>query len=304
MKRGISFAVLSFGLCCAVISCTKPLIQRADAGALRGWNVVVVTIDTLRADHVGAYGSTLGLTPTLDRLAREGLRASVAHAHVPLTLPSHATILTGLYPTTNGVHDNGTFRLDASKPTLATTLNAAGYRTGAFIGAFVLDARYGLNHGFDVYDDRLSGNSAVLEVVQRTAEEVLAHAATWILNSGTLNDGTANSRTPNSGTPNRRTPNPEPNPAPRTQNPAQHPAPSTLNPEPVKPFFAWLHLYDPHEPYEPPEPYRTRYASDPYSGEVAYADAALGAFLDRLQSAGLLDRTLVAVMSDHGESLG
>jgi len=244
----------------AVSACRQTAALAPQAGALKGWNVVVVTIDTLRADHVGAYGSPLGLTPTLDRLAREGLRVPVAHAHVPLTLPSHATILTGLYPTTNGVHDNGTFHLDASKPTLATALKAAGYRTGAFIGAFVLDARYGLNHGFDVYDDRLSGNSAVLEVVQRTAEDVLKPASTWILDAG---------------------------------------------PEPGKgPFLTWIHLYDPHEPYEAPEPYRTRYASDPYSGEVAYTDAALGAFLDRLQSAALLDRTLVVVMSDHGESLG
>jgi hypothetical protein len=136
---------------------------------MRGWNVLLVTIDTLRADRVGAYGSPLGLTPTLDRLAREGVRFADAYAHVPLTLPSHATILTGAYPFANGVRDNGTFRLDPAKPTLAKALKTSGFRTGAFVGAFVLDARYGLNAGFDTYDDRLTTSGAALEVVQPPA---------------------------------------------------------------------------------------------------------------------------------------
>jgi arylsulfatase A-like enzyme/Tfp pilus assembly protein PilF len=229
------------------------------AGALRGANVILVTIDTLRADHVGAYGSALGLTPTLDRFAGEGLRFSTAYAHVPLTLPSHTTLHTGLYPTTNGVHDNGS-RL-ATKPTLAGVLKAAGYRTGAFVGSFVLDARFGLNAGFDTYDDRMLGSSADLNVVERAAEQVLAPASKWIT-------------------------------APRPETPAR------------SPWFAWVHLYDPHEPYAPPEPYRSRYAGDLYSGEIAYADAALGRFFDRLRAAGALDRTLVVIASDHGESLG
>jgi arylsulfatase A-like enzyme/Flp pilus assembly protein TadD len=223
--------------------------------ALRGYNVLLITIDTLRADHVGAYGSPLGLTPTLDRLASEGLRFNNAHAHVPMTLPSHTTIMTGLYPPANGVHDNGSFRFDGAKPTLAGTLNQAGYRTGAFVGAFVLDARFGLNAGFDVYDDRVQGASANLEIVQRTAEQVLAPAYEWI----TSHD---------------------------------------------QPWFAWVHLYDPHEPYTPPEPFAARYQQDPYSGEIAYADQALGSFLDRLRGRKTLDRTLVVIASDHGESLG
>jgi arylsulfatase A-like enzyme/Flp pilus assembly protein TadD len=237
--------------------------QPVAAGALRGANVLLVTIDTLRADRVGAYGSPLGLTPAIDRLAREGLRVSTAYSHVPLTLPSHATIMTGLYPFSNGVRDNGTFRLDGTRSTLAKALKAAGYRTGAFVGAFVLDARFGLNAGFDVYDDRMLGNGADLEVVQRSAEQVLAPAADWILG-----------------------------------------AQPALSPQPRAPWLAWIHLYDPHEPYTPPEPYRSRYASDLYAGEIAYADQALGTFLDRLRAAGALDRTLVVVTSDHGESLG
>ena len=140
-----------------------------------------MTIDTLRADRVGAYGSPRGLTPTIDRLAAEGLRFEHAYAHVPLTLPSHASLMTGAYPTRNGVRDNGTFRLGDASPTLAAALKAAGYRTGAFVGAFVLDARFGLNRGFDVYDDRMLGSSAAdLELVQRTAEQVLAPAQDWI----------------------------------------------------------------------------------------------------------------------------
>jgi sulfatase-like protein len=149
--------------------------------SLRGWNVLLVTIDTLRFDRVGAYGSTLGLTPTLDRLAAEGQRAVTAYAHVPLTLPSHATLMTGMYPFSNGVRDNGSFRLDGGKPTLAKAFKAAGYRTGAFVGAFVLDARFGLNAGFDVYDDRMTATGGAPEVVQRPAEQVLAPAADWIL---------------------------------------------------------------------------------------------------------------------------
>jgi arylsulfatase A-like enzyme/Flp pilus assembly protein TadD len=245
------------------------------AGALRGANVLLVTIDTLRADHVGAYGSALGLTPTLDRFASEGLRFDVAHAHVPMTLPSHTTIMTGLYPVANGVHDNGSFRFDGAKPTLAGELTRAGYRTGAFIGAFVLDARFGLNAGFDVYDDRVQGASANLDIVQRTAEAVLAPAYDWIVGSNrqsTLNNQSAIS--------NQQ---------------------SAIG---DRPWFAWVHLYDPHEPYTPPEPFAGRYAQDPYSGEIAYADASLGAFFDRLRSVHALDRTLVVLTSDHGEALG
>ena len=168
--------------------------------------------------------------------------------------------MTALYPARNGVRDNGVFRLEASMPTLATTLRNAGYRTGAFVGAVVLDARYGLGRGFDVYDDRMFGDGRDLAVVQRDAEQVLAPAAAWI-----------------TGAPTR---------------------------EPVQPWFAWVHLYDPHEPYAPPEPYRARYAAQPYDGEIAYADAALGSFLATLRGHDTLDHTLVVIASDHGESLG
>jgi arylsulfatase A-like enzyme/Tfp pilus assembly protein PilF len=275
----VALAVLAAAAACACNSRSHPAPPPA-AGALRGSNVLLVTIDTLRADRVGAYGSPLGATPTLDRLAREGVRFDVAHAHVPLTLPSHATIMTGLYPGGNGVHDNGSFRFDGAKPTLAGRLKSAGYRTGAFVGAFVLDARFGLNAGFDRYDDRVQGDSANLDVVQRTAAAVLAPAYDWIAN-GTVEPSNPQPRTVEPKNPERRTPTPDPGP-----------------------WFAWVHLYDPHEPYAPPEPFASRYAQDRYAGEIAYADASLGAFLDRLRAAGALDRTLIVVAADHGESLG
>ena len=124
------------------------------SGSCRGCNVLLITIDTLRLDRVGAFGGRPGLTPNLDRLAADGFRLTRAHSAVPLTLPSHASILTAVSPPVHGVRANGLFRLGAKLPTLATVLKAAHYRTGAFVGAFVLDARFGLNRGFDVYDDR------------------------------------------------------------------------------------------------------------------------------------------------------
>jgi arylsulfatase A-like enzyme/Tfp pilus assembly protein PilF len=234
---------------------TQPL----PAGVLRGANVLLVTIDTLRADHVGAYGGNGGVTPTIDDFAKTGLRFARAYAHVPLTLPSHATLMTASYPTRNGVHDNGTFHLGDASPTLAAALKSGGYRTAAFVGAFVLDARFGLNRGFDVYDDRLRGSSSDLDLVQRTADQVLAPAYDWIVNTASSERA---------------------------------------------PWFAWVHLYDPHEPYAPPEPFRSRYAGAPYDGEIAYADAALGHFVARLRAAEALTHTLVVIASDHGESLG
>jgi arylsulfatase A-like enzyme/Flp pilus assembly protein TadD len=249
------------------------------AGALHGSNVLLITIDTLRADRVGAYGSNRGLTPTIDGFAKDGWRFERAYAHVPLTLPSHASLLTASYPTRQGVHDNGTFRLGPSSPTLAEALKRDGYRTAAFVGAFVLDARFGLGRGFDVYDDRMVGRGGDVEFVQRSAEQVLAPAYDWIIGKG-------------SGL--------------RAED-LERPS-STLSPKPSaladRPWFAWVHLYDPHEPYAPPEPYRSRYAAEPYDGEIAYADAALGAFVGNLRRSNALDHTLVIIASDHGESLG
>jgi choline-sulfatase len=232
-------------------------------------NVLLVTIDTLRLDRVGAFGSGRNLTPTLDRLAREGVAVTHAYAAAPLTLPSHASILTAVSPPVHGLRANGLFRLGSNIPTLATILKSAGYRTGAFVGAFVLDARFGLNRGFDVYDDRY-GDAADAE---RRAEEVVRPAAAWI-SRGDRGQGTGE----------------------------QSPRPPVPESPSGSPWFAWVHLYDPHEPYRAPEPFASQH--EPYDAEVAYVDATVGKLLADLRAAGQLDRTLVVVAADHGESLG
>ncbi len=207
---------------------------------------------------MGAYGRAHGLTPALDSVAAGGIRFAHAFSHAPMTLPAHASILTGLTPPHHGVRTNVAFRLDDRLPTLATVLKGAGYRTGAFVGAFVLDARFGLNRGFDDYDDRYPhpGDTPTFRFVRRPASEVVQAAGDWIL-----------------------------------QAPTQQP-----------PWFAWVHLFDPHAPYEAPVDFRP--GRSPYDAAVAYTDAMVGAFLDRLRSAHALDRTLIVVTSDHGESLG
>jgi arylsulfatase A-like enzyme/Tfp pilus assembly protein PilF len=239
-----------------------------------GANVLLITIDTLRADRLGAYGNPSGLTPTLDALAGRGVRYAHAISHAPMTLPAHTAILTGLSPRLNGVRNNTTFRLDDRVPTLATFLKRAGYRTGAFVGAFVLDGRFGLAKDFDEYDDRLPhAGGASFHFSERRGDAVVKAATDWILGSA---------RRDESQPTNSRSTNPE------------SPIPN--------PFFAWVHLFDPHTPYDAPPEFRP--GRTPYDAEVAYADAMVGRLLDALRSAGQLDRTLVVVTADHGESLG
>jgi arylsulfatase A-like enzyme/Flp pilus assembly protein TadD len=239
------------------------------SGQFRNASVMLVTIDTLRRDRLGAYGGPSGLTPTLDRLSREGITYTNAFSHAPMTLPAHASILTGLTPVHHSVRNNVAFRLADDIPTLATLLKPAGYRTGAFIGAFVLDGRFGLSRGFDVYDDRfpVDRDAPTFSFAQRPAETVLARASDWILQSSDSN---------NTG--------------------------RAASSDPRQPFFAWIHLYDPHAPYEAPPSYRA--GRTPYDAEVAYTDAMLGRFLDRLAAAHAIDNTLLVVTADHGESLG
>ncbi|HWF84984.1 MAG TPA: sulfatase-like hydrolase/transferase [Vicinamibacterales bacterium] len=255
------------GIAMAVAGCSRrPPAPMLASAQFRGANVLLVTIDTLRRDRLGAYGSTAGLTPTLDRLAASGIVYEHAYSHVPMTLPAHTSILTGRVPATHGVHNNTSFRVADNLPTLATTLKGAGYRTGAFVGAFVLDARFGLNRGFDDYDDRYphSSGTATFRFDERRGSEVVQAAGDWILNQGDQGSGI---RDQGSG-----------------------------------PWFAWVHLFDPHAPYDAPPEYRAGRA--PYDAEVAYADAMLGRLLDRLRAAHALDRTLIVMTADHGESLG
>jgi arylsulfatase A-like enzyme/Flp pilus assembly protein TadD len=150
-----------------------------------GLNVLLVTIDTLRADAVGAYGQPGGITPWMDRLAAGGARFSNARAHNVVTLPSHANILSGRLPTEHGVRDNAGFRFPASLDTIATILKAGGYRTGAFVSAFPLDSRFGLARGFDEYDDRFADAARPAFLVQeRSGLETVASARRWIDSRG------------------------------------------------------------------------------------------------------------------------
>ncbi|HJZ12399.1 MAG TPA: sulfatase-like hydrolase/transferase, partial [Acidobacteriota bacterium] len=222
-------------------------------------NVMLITIDTWRADYLSYNGSTKVQTPHVDRLAKEGANFTKARTSVPLTLPSHASIMTGLYPPNHGVRDNGSFRLPDSHSTLAQTLKSKGYITAAFIGSFVLDHRFGLNAGFDVYDDRTWNQIAMLESsdAERNAEAVYKAFQSWWTT--------------------------------RDQS---------------KPFFVWIHLYDPHAPYEPPAPFRARYKTNPYAGEVAYADSFVGKLMNDLEKSTLTGNSIVAVVGDHGEGLG
>jgi len=221
-------------------------------------NLLLITIDTCRADGVGCLGNGRIRTPNLDALAARGVAFTQAVCQAPTTLPSHASIFTGLYPSAHGVRDNGRFRLGEAATTLTELLRDAGYRTGAFVGAFPVAAQFGLAQGFEVYSDemprlRFRGHTAMPE---RPAPDVTARAIEWLSRQG------------------------------------------------AEPFLAWVHYFDPHWPYEPPEPYRSLYADHPYEGEIAFVDAEIGRLLAALEDGGLADETLVVAMSDHGEGLG
>jgi arylsulfatase A-like enzyme/Tfp pilus assembly protein PilF len=224
-------------------------------------SLLLVTLDTTRADHLGCYGDLAAATPRLDRLASSGAILRHATSVAPLTLPSHASILTSLYPPSHGVRDNADFRLPERDATLAAHLKAVGYRTAAVIGSEVLSATQGLARGFDAYDEpraRSRATSGILYEVaaERTAAEVTDAAIALLprLASG--------------------------------------------------PYFLWVHYFDPHVEYRPPSPWRERFASRPYDGEIAYMDAEIGRLLDEMDRKGLLARAVIAVVGDHGESLG
>jgi len=239
----------------------------AIAGIVAGWfwihrapppNIIVITIDTLRADHLGSYGDRDAATPTLDALARRGVRFADAVAHAPLTLPSHASLFTGLTPARHGIRNNPEFVLDESVPTLAERFRAAGYETAAFVSGFPLSRRFGLARGFDVYDDQFPRGDSRSDApyTERRADTTVGAVSAWLA---------------------RRTPA-------------------------AKPYLLWVHLFDPHRPYDPPSPFRERFHDRPYDGEIAFVDAQIAA----LQAAvGDPDqtRTITVVTADHGEGL-
>jgi arylsulfatase A-like enzyme/Tfp pilus assembly protein PilF len=221
-------------------------------------NLLVITIDTLRADRLSPYGYDNAYTPAAARLAREGVLFRSAYTPVPLTLPAHASLFTGLQPFTHGVRDNASV-LSEEAVTLAEVFAREGYATGGFVGAFVLDSRWGLARGFDHYFDDFvvpAAERVAMASIQRPADEVWEAAKPWL------------------------------------QDNAQ------------RRFFLWLHFFDPHSPYCPPEPFASRFAKEPYDGEIAYADSVVDKILNELEQSGLLERTVVALLSDHGEGLG
>lgn len=254
MRVGIALGLGA--LAWLVLACNRVESEPLPPGSA-GPDVLLVTIDTLRADHVGAYGAERARTPTLDALAARGARFETAIAVTPITLPSHASLLTGVWPPRHGVRHNGTFELGEDLPTLAERHRAAGHATGAVVGAVVLRARYGLDRGFDHYDDRIGSRRAgAAGYLERTAAEVTDAALAWLRELG------------------------------------------------PRPFFLWIHYYDPHLEHRAPAPFAAAHPGRPYDAEIAYVDAELGRLLRALQAAGRLDRTLVTVTSDHGESLG
>jgi arylsulfatase A-like enzyme/Flp pilus assembly protein TadD len=238
---------------------------------IRGWkdlgvdkpNVVVVTLDTTRADHLGPYGYAGVRTPVLDDLARRGTLFEECASVVPLTLPSHSTIFTGVYPTFHGVRVNGNAALSDEQTTLAEVMTGRGYACGAFIGAFVLDGRWGLKQGFQYYDDQFDlkkYKQLDLGMVQRPGNIVMDAALDW------------------------------------------------LESRKDRPFFAWIHLYDPHMPYAPPEPYFSEYQKGGpaglYDGEIAFMDFQIGRLTTWMEKSGLDRNTVLLLVGDHGEGLG
>jgi len=221
-------------------------------------NVILITIDTLRADHVSAYGGDRARTPVLDSLAAEGARFDHCVAQVPLTLPSHTSLLSSTYPQFNQVRDNGGFQVPEQLNLISEVMKQRGAATAAFIGAFVLHGKWGLNQGFDVYSDRFdpARYGRILLENEKRADEVLGDARQWLQAIG-----------------KRR-------------------------------FFAWIHLYDPHSPYDPPEPFERGTPRAAYRGEVEYTDHELGKFVSFLKEQGLYDNSLIVVAADHGEGLG
>lgn len=248
---------LSLLLCSLLAGCTQT----------ERWNVLIVTFDTTRADHIGSYGNTEARTPVLDQLASEAVLFEHAITPVPITLPAHSSLMTGKVPFAHGVRDNGLFVLGQDQLTLAEILQQAGYRTAAAIGSFPLMSRFGISQGFELFDERIAVDfeniygervfpKQRLFFDERRAARVNEAVLPWLE--------------------------------------AHH----------QEPFFLWLHYFDPHHPHEPPAPYNQMFVHDLYAGEIAYADESLGTLLDHLKRLGVYDRTLIVFTADHGEGNG
>ena len=228
-------------------------------------NIIILTIDTCRADRLSCYGYDLLDTPHIDSLATEGVLFEEARTCVPITLPSHVSIMTGLYPVVHGVRENGAYVAADSLLTLAEILKGNGYATAAFMGSFPLESRFNLDQGFDYYGDLFGekdgsskGAAGGVSIFfdERPADEVNEDFFRWLENHD------------------------------------------------KSPFFAWLHYFDPHQPHDLRPPYDATCATRPYDGEIAFVDECVGRLRKQLDKENLLERTIFVVTSDHGEGLG
>lgn len=256
-RRSVTF-FLAFALTILVGGCRREA---------KKWNVVIVTFDTTRADHIQCYGNDRVKTPHLNALAKDGVLFERAYAPIPITLPSHSSIMTGKVPFVHGVRDNGVFVLGEEQRTLAEILTNQGYATGAAVGSFPLIARFGLDQGFGFYDDQMNVGTtdpfgfekvkkSALFFDERKAARVNEALLPWLEE---VDD---------------------------------------------QPFFAWFHYFDPHHPHEPPPPYNQLYPDNLYLGEIAYSDEQLGQIVAALKNKGVYDNTIFVFTSDHGEGLG
>ena len=228
-------------------------------------NLLLVTLDTTRADRFGCTGHASAHTPNLDAFARRSVLFEQAMTTMPLTLGAHASIMTGTYPVFHGIHDNDGYVLDAGVTTLAEVLKAAGFETSAFVGAYPLDSQFHLDQGFDTYDDEFQEDWTPAQqeartplsfgFLERRSDQVNAAVLRWLEHRG-----------------KRR-------------------------------FFTWVHYFDAHQPYDPPRPFDTQFATSPYDGEIAFVDESFGKLLQAFDAAGVLKDTVVVVVGDHGEGL-
>jgi len=257
-RAGLRSATLALAAAALLAAaCRRPAARDGGFRASPGAPVFLIVVDTLRSDRLPFYGYASGVTPALSALREDSILFESAWSPVPLTLPAHSSLFTGVLPGAHRVLDNGGYRLGTAPPTLAELLKKEGYETGGAVSCVVLSGSTGIARGFDRWEDRIEPSEPGLAAnrVQRPGRETVARLEEWL-----------------AGVKGER-------------------------------VFAFLHLFEPHAPYEAPEPYRSRFA-DPYDAEVAAADAAVGVFLDGLKRRGLYEKSLVVFLSDHGEGLG
>ncbi|HUU05047.1 MAG TPA: sulfatase-like hydrolase/transferase [Patescibacteria group bacterium] len=260
MKKKLGMLLLAAAILVLLAVAYQFILKKPSHPSARGMNLLLITLDTTRADRLGAYGYSPALTPNLDALAKDGVRLENAYTPVPITLPAHCSLFSGLYPGAHGVRNNGTYRLHPGVVTLAEILQTAGYQTYAVVSSYVLMAKFGLDQGFERYDDSLDAGTLVNDFQSEIpAEQVYGKFREWMEQCS------------------------------------------------AKKFFAWLHFYDPHQPYLPHKTYLKKVSHDEsglYDNEIAHMDEYIGAVLHELKTRGLLENTLVVAVGDHGEGFG